>query len=125
MINKYGNKKVTIDGISFDSKKEARYYLLLRQREKDGEISNLRLQVPYEIIPAVYRDEICVLKTKTKTVRRCVQRAVHYIADFVYTDKDGNECVVDVKGGHATMTKEFLLKKKLMLALLGIDVKII
>lgn len=123
-MNKYGNKKITVDGITFDSKKEARYYLLLREMEKKGEISGLRLQVPYELIPAVYKEETIQLKTKSKTVTKCIQRAIHYVADFVYT-KDGNECVVDVKGGHATMTKEFLLKKKLMLALLGIDVKII
>lgn len=118
-MNKYGNKKVTIDGISFDSKKEARYYLLLRQMEKDGEISNLRLQVQYELIPAVYRDEIRVLKTKTKTIRKCVQRAVHYIADFVYTNKDGIDIVVDTKGFR---TKEYILKKKMMLAFNGIEI---
>ena len=118
MISKYGNKKVTIDGISFDSKKEARYYLLLRQREKDGEISNLRLQVPYELIPAVYKEETIQLKTKSKTVMKCIQRAIHYVADFVYT-KDGEEIVVDTKG---FQTEGYKLKKKMMLAFKGIEI---
>lgn len=118
-MNKYRNKKVIVDGISFDSKKEARYYLLFREMEKKGEIFDLRLQVRYEIIPSVWKEEICYLKTKTKTIRRCVQKAVHYIADFVYTDKDGNECVIDAKGYR---TKEYLLKKKIMLAYKGIQI---
>lgn len=60
------------------------------------------------------------LKTKVKMVQRCAQRAVHYIADFVYKDKEGNEVVEDTKG---MRTKEYLLKKKMMRALLGIQIK--
>lgn len=123
MRGKYGNRKVTVDGKVFDSKKEARYYLFLKEAEKRGEISGLRLQVPYELIPAIYEDEVVHLKTKDKVVRKCVQKAVHYVADFVYLDNaTGREEVVDVKGGQATKTDVYKLKKKMMLAFNGIAI---
>lgn len=120
MRSKYGNIKTEVDGIVFDSRKEARYYLYLRQRLCDGEISDLRRQVPYELVPAVYREETVHLKTKDKTVRKIVQRPVRYIADFVYVDvKTGTPQVIDCKG---VRTKEYLIKKKMMLAFHGIEV---
>lgn len=123
MRAKYGNRKVTVDGMVFDSRKEARYYLFLKEAEKNGEISDLRMQVPYEIVPAIYEDEVVHLKTKDKIVRRCVQKAVHYVADFVYRDNaTGREEVVDVKGGQATKTDVYRLKKKMMLAFNGIAI---
>lgn len=120
--SKYRAEKITFDGITFASKKEGMRYVVLKQQEKDGLISNLRLQVPYELIPAIYKDEEKQLKTKSKIVRKLVQRAVHYVADFVY-DKDGETIVEDVKGGRATQTAEYKLKKKMMLALKGIQIK--
>ena len=60
------------------------------------------------------------LKTKTKQVQKLVQRATYYVADFVYKDAEGNEVVEDVKGFR---TAEYLLKKKMMRALLGIQIK--
>lgn len=120
MRNKYGNKKVVIDDITFASRKEAKYYLYLKQRETDGEISDLRLQVPYELVPAIWAEEVKQLKTKTKIVRKCIQKAVHYVADFVYTDRaTGEEVVVDTKGFR---TKEYILKRKMMLAFKGISI---
>lgn len=126
MGHKYGNKKVIIDGIEFDSKKEGDYYLYLKQLQGEGIISNLRLQVSYEIIPAVWGEKIVQLKTKTKTVPYSIQRATHYLADFVYVETaTGKEHVVDVKGKTAPLTKEFRLKQKLMLYRHGITVKIV
>lgn len=120
MRNKYGNKKVVIDDITFASRKEAKYYMYLKQREADGEISDLRLQVPYELVPAIWAEEVKQLKTKTKIVRKCIQKAVHYVADFVYTDRaTGDEVVVDTKGFR---TKEYILKRKMMLAFKGISI---
>ena len=117
---KYGNKKVEMDGILFDSKKEAVYYLHLKTRLTKGEISDLRMQVPYELLPAIYETQTVHLKTKDKTVEKCVQKAVHYLADFVYTDiATGKETVVDTKG---YKTKDYILKKKMMRALLGITI---
>jgi len=116
--NKYHASKVTFDGITFDSKKEGLYYLKLRDMLRRGEISDLRMQVPYELLPAIYRDEVVHLKTKDKTVSRLVQRAVNYVADFVYI-QDGKEMVVDTKG---MRLPDYILKKKMMLALKGIEI---
>lgn len=120
---KYGNKKVTIDGHIFDSRKEANYYLYLKSLEKTGAISNLRLQVPYEIVPAIYETQTVHLKTKDKTVEKCVQKAVHYLADFVYTvTETGREEVVDVKSAATREDKVYVLKKKMMRAFNGISI---
>lgn len=116
--SKYRAKKVVVDGITFDSKKEGMYYLKLKEMEKKGEISNLRLQVPYELLPALYHDEVVHLKTKDKVVRKLIQRAVHYVADFVY-EKDGKDIVVDTKGMRLS---DYKLKKKMMRAILGIEI---
>ena len=120
MRSKYGNKRVGFDGLYFDSKKERNRYILLSQLLKAGKISDLRMQVPYVLLPAIYETVEKQLKTKTKMVQRCAQRAVHYVADFVYKDKEGNEIVEDSKG---MKTKEYILKKKMMRALLGIEIK--
>lgn len=116
--NKYHASKVTFDGITFDSKKEGLHYLKLKDMERKGEISDLRLQVPYELLPAIYREEVVHLKTKDKMVQKLVQRAVYYVADFVYV-KDGKECVIDTKGMRLA---DYILKKKMMLALKGIEI---
>lgn len=120
MRSKYGNKKVKCGNKTLDSKHERRRYYTLQMLEKAGEISDLRLQVPFEVIPAIYETVEVQLKTKVKRVQKCIQRATHYIADFVYKDKDGNEVVEDAKGFR---TKEYLLKKKMMRAFLGITIK--
>ena len=122
--SKYGNKKAKANGKVFDSKKERSRYYTLQVLEKAGEISDLKMQVPFEIIPAVYEKVEKQLKTKVKIVDRCVQRATHYIADFVYTDKDGNMVVEDVKGSSSILTPEFRLKMKLMRYVHGIQIKI-
>lgn len=118
VTNKYHAKKVVFDGITFDSKKEGLYYLKLKDMERRGEISELRLQVPYELLPTIYRDEVVHLKTKNKVVKRLIQRAVTYVADFVYV-QDGKEMVIDAKG---MRLPDYILKKKMMLALKGIEV---
>lgn len=116
--NKYHAKKVTVLGIDFDSKKEAMRWLLLKDMENKGEISNLQRQVPFELLPAIYEDVTVHLKTKDKIERKLKQRSVSYIADFVYT-KDGKQIVEDTKG---LRLPEYILKKKMMLALLNIEI---
>lgn len=116
---KYKNKRIEYEGIVFDSLKEKRRYCQLQLLEKGGIISDLHLQVPFELIPAIYEDEVIQLKTKVKTKKKCVQRATTYVADFVYT-QDGNTIVEDTKGFR---TKEYELKKKMMRAFLGIEIK--
>lgn len=119
-MSKYHNKKVKVDGIVFDSKKEASYYLFLKEEEAAGKISDLRLQVPFVLIPAVWKKRVKHLKTKNKEETYCAQRSVKYVADFVYIDNaTGQEEVVDVKG---RKTKEYILKKKMMLAFHDIEI---
>lgn len=123
-MSKYGNKITMVDGMRFDSKAEARFYLFLKDQERRGKITGLRRQVPYELIPAIYEPTVVHLKTKDKIENKCVQSAVRYVADFVYTDTEtGIEEVVDVKSEATRKDKVYILKKKMMLAFKGIEVK--
>ena len=105
--SKFGNKKVVVDGIQFDSKREARRYLDLRAMEIAGQIQNLQLQVKYTLIPS------------QKIDGKVVEREVSYVADFVY-EQNGKTVVEDSKGHR---TKEYILKRKMMLFFLGIRIK--
>ncbi len=117
---KYGNSKVIVDDIVFDSKKEARRYEELKMLEKAGEIKNLQRQVKYELVPE-QREPETVVKGKTKR-GKLIERAVTYLADFVYEDaRSGNTVVEDVKS-EATRTKEYIIKRKLMLYIHGIRI---
>ena len=120
MRSKYGSIKAKHNGMVFDSRRERNRYIILSALQRAGEISDLRTQVSFELIPAVYETVEKQLKTKVKMVERCVQKATHYIADFVYKDKEGNMVVEDSKG---VKTKEYILKKKMMRAFLGIEIK--
>lgn len=106
-INKYHNKKVIIDGIKFDSEKEGNYYLKLKMLEKAGKIRDLKLQVPFVLLETFKVDDRTYRKTK-------------YIADFTYFDDKDKLHVVDVKGFR---TKEYELKKKLMVWKYGIEIE--
>lgn len=106
-INKYHNKKVIIDGIKFDSQKEGNYYLKLKMLEKAGKIRDLKLQVPFVVLETFKVDDRTYRKTK-------------YIADFTYFDDKDKLHVVDVKGFR---TKEYELKKKLMVWKYGIEIE--
>ena len=101
---KYGNKKVTIDGIKFDSKWEGERYLYIKSLERAGRVKDLELQVRFAL--EVNGQKICT-----------------YIADFRYEKENANgdwETIVeDAKG---VETPEFKLKKKLMKACLGIEI---
>lgn len=99
--NKYKNEPITLDGHKFPSRKEANRYQELLLLQRAGAISALSLQVPFELQPAFRHPET------GKTIR-----AIKYIADFTYFDKDGKYHIEDTKGFH---TKEYELKKKMML----------
>ena len=99
-MSKYNSKKTIIDGITFDSKKEARRYVELKKKAENGEISDLRLQVPFELVPS-FTIEIDGKKRKRRSIR--------YIADFVYYE-NGQKVVEDVKGRKTDIYK---IKKKL------------
>lgn len=117
--NKYHSKKTTVDGIRFDSKKEAKRYQDLKMLEDLGIISSLRLQVPFELIPSQFET---VTDAKGRKKKRCVERSVKYKADFVYIDSDGNQVVEDTKS-QKTKTKDYIIKRKLMLQVYGIKIK--
>ena len=119
---KYNNTKVEYDGIKFDSKKEMQRYIVLKDAENSGVISNLELQVKYELIPAVREEYIEHLKTKDKIKTRTLQLPITYTCDFQYL-KDGVLIVEDVKASPKMLPKEFVLKEKMMFALKGIRIK--
>ena len=119
---KYNNTKVEYDGIKFDSKKEMQRYIVLKDAENSGAISNLELQVKYELIPAVKEEYIEHLKTKDKIKTRTLQLPITYTCDFQYF-KDGVLIVEDVKASPKMLPKEFVLKEKMMFALKGIKIK--
>ena len=119
MWNKYGNKKVeTLEGV-FDSKGEHLRWLFLKYAELRGEISNLRRQVTYTLIPPVHYFQTVHLKTKDKQVERTWTREVTYTADFVY-DYKGETIVEDFKG---QPNDRWPIKKALMAFVHGIYVR--
>ena len=107
MQSKYGNKKVILNGEKFDSRKEAQRYGVLRLLERAGKISGLKRQVSFELIPSQRIDG------------KVVERAVNYIADFVYK-QDGQKVVEDTKG---YKTPEYIIKRKLMLYIHNIRIR--
>lgn len=114
---KYGNRKTTVDGIVFDSRKEARRYVDLSLLLRAGEISDLRRQVKYVLIPA--QREPPDPKKKKPVLGKVVERECSYFADFVYQAKDGTTVVEDTKG---LRTKDYIIKRKLMLYVYGIRI---
>ena len=120
---KYNNKKIEVDGMTFDSKKEANRYKELSLLQKAGEISGLRTQVRYVLIPSQREvsDEVYTRgenKGKNKP-GKLLERECTYVADFVYY-KDGKVIVEDTKGFR---TKEYIIKRKLMLYVHHIQIK--
>jgi hypothetical protein len=102
--SKYGNTKIVIDGIAFDSKAEGEYYRKLKIREKAGEVSGVEMQRSFALIGP----SGLLIAT--------------YRCDFAFIDhsEDCRFRVIDVKGFE---TSVFKLKRKMMKALLGITVE--
>ena len=101
--SKYNSRKTTIDGIIFDSKKEAEYYRYLCQQMKDGKIDSFERQVRFDLISS-----------------QPGERPVYYKADFV-TSKNGKRLdVIDCKGMRLPV---YIIKRKLMLWVHGIKIK--
>ena len=101
-MSKYNNTKTIVDGIPFDSQKEAARYRELKLFERAGEVSDIERQVEYQLIP-----------------KQPGERAVKYIADFRYKNKEGQTIVEDVKG---FKTDVYKIKRKLMLHVHGIKI---
>lgn len=126
--SKYGSKKIIRDGMTFDSLKEYRRFVELSLLEKAGAITDLKRQVPFELIPAHF-EEIPTgeyykrgeRKGQPKFKRVCIENSVVYNADFVYTE-NGKTVVEDTKS-KATKTKDYILKRKMMLYFHGIRIR--
>lgn len=115
--SKYGNRRVLIDGIWFDSQKEGDRYLYLSQQERLGLISDLRLQVKYELQPSY--------KFNGKTIR-----SINYIADFVYkisyAEKEHPTMLrteITVEDTKGYRTEVYKLKKKMFEYKYGFEIK--
>ena len=105
-MSKYHSKKITRDGITFDSVKEYKRFQELALLERVGQVSDLQRQVKFELIPS------------QRINGKVVERACTYIADFVYY-QDGQMVVEDTKG---FKTKDYIIKRKLMLHVHGIRI---
>lgn len=104
--SKYKARKTVVDGITFDSRREADRYIVLKSMEENGAIENLRRQVRYELVPAF-------------DVDGRHYRPIFYVADFSYRE-DGKEVVEDVKG---MRTDVYRLKSKLFAKRYGMSIK--
>lgn len=111
--NKYGNKRVFRHGQWFDSEHEADRFFELSMMQRAGLISDLRTQVPFELIPTQREPGIIGVRGGIKK-GKCIEKSCVYYADFVYKDAHGNLIVEDAKSP-ATRTEAFKIKKKLML----------
>ena len=120
-INKYKAIKTCVNGIEFDSRKEARRYQELLLLERAGVILNLRRQVKYELIPAQYEtvERYGKKGQRLKDGQKLLEKECSYIADFVY-EENGKTVVEDTKG---IKTKDYIIKRKLMLHKYGIKIK--
>jgi hypothetical protein len=105
---KYGNKKTVLDGMEFDSKKEAQRYAELITLQRSGWISNLECQKRFELIPA-----------QKDSTGKVIEHKCVYVADFCY-EQNGETIVEDVKG---MKTDVYIIKRKLMLYVHGIRVR--
>lgn len=110
--SKYKAVKTTVGGISFDSKAEARRYSELLLLQRAGEIRDLRRQVAFELVPGV----------KFAGAARA-KPAIRLIADFVYTERD-KQVIEDVKSPVTASLPAFQIKRHLLLALRGLEVRV-
>lgn len=106
-MSKYNSRKITKDGITFDSVKEYRRWCELSLLERAGTIQNLQRQVKFELIPSQRIDG------------KVIERPCTYIADFVYTE-NGKMVVEDTKGFRTT---DYIIKRKLLLWVHGIRIQ--
>lgn len=122
MKSKYHSKKVTVNGETFDSKREYNRWCELRLLERAGKIRGLQRQVKFELLPAQYR----TVATRTGQKRQCVERAVSYIADFVYKEQllpDSEFCVTVVEDTKGFRTADYIIKRKLLLYMHDIRIR--
>lgn len=117
-MRKYGSKKVRVDGIVFDSKREARRYCELKLLQRAGKIKDLELQKTFELLPVQREPDTIGARGGVKK-GKVIEQSVKYVADFVYTE-NGKTVVEDTKGFR---TKDYIIKRKLMLYVHGIKIR--
>lgn len=121
--SKYGNRKTVVDGITFDSKKEANRFRELQLLERAGKITALQRQVKYVLIPTQreFSNEIYKKGAHQGHFKpgKVLEKECSYIADFAYI-QDGAYVVEDTKG---VRTEAYKIKRKLMLERYGIQIK--
>ena len=118
--SKYKAKKVEADGLIFDSKKEYKHWLELKELEAAGVISDLERQVKYQLIPAAYEPDVIGPRGGVKR-GKLIERECVYIADFRYRLAVSGQVVVeDTKG---MRTADYVIKRKLMYYVHGIRIK--
>lgn len=124
MRNKFGNMKITVNGETFDSRKEYNRYRELLLLVRAGKINNLFRQVKFELIPAQYEIyERYSEKTGKRLTdgKRCVEKSCDYYADFVYWE--GDKMVVEDVKSDATRTEAYIIKRKLLLERHGVRIR--
>lgn len=118
--SKYHSKKVSILGEVFDSKREAARYMELKELEMAGRISGLQRQKKFVLVPAQYEPETTGPRGG-KIKGKLLEREVAYYADFVYFDEEEKDFVIeDTKG---VRTKDYIIKRKLLLWLNGYQIR--
>ena len=118
--SKYGNHRVFRYGQWFDSAHEADRFFELSMLLRGGQITELRTQVPFELIPTQREPDTIGVRGGIKQ-GKCIEKSCVYYADFVYKDASGNLVVEDAKSP-ATRTEAYKIKKKLMLFRHGIRI---
>lgn len=120
----YHIRTATSDGAVHDSRKEANRWCELTLLERAGKISNLQRQVPFELIPAQYESFERYGKNgkRLKDGKRCIEKSVVYIADFVYNE-GGKKVVEDVKSKATKKKESYIIKRKLLLWVYGIKLR--
>lgn len=112
-MSKYNSRKAVVDGITFDSGREAERYSQLKLLEKANKITDLALQVKFELLPAQYAESSEAYSKGPKKGQpkrgKCIEKAIFYVADFLYCE-NGRMIVEDAKG---CRTKDYIIKRKL------------
>lgn len=122
-MSKYHNRKITRNGEVYDSVEEYRRFVELSLLQKAGAIKDLKRQVKFVLIPAQYEFiERYSEKTGKRLKDKCVllEKECAYFADFVYETASGRVVVEDTKG---MKTKDYIIKRKLMLWVHGIKIQ--
>ena len=110
--NKYGAKPVVVSGYAYRSKRELKRHTELQLLERAGLITELRREVPFELLGRQQRDD------------GSIEQPVTYVADYVYRDREkGDQLVVEDVKSKATRTRDYIIKRKLMLREHGITIR--